>query len=265
MSDNTWKRFNDMHVTPEEEENVMKEAFGGYRNTSAYCLVYLADNVVQEELKTMVSRATPCASTDVLVERQHYAALIPPKLVEFAAVDNNNFYAQIEAFKFSTLLDYGIKCYKAKYDALERIMQNKSHKKISRKLDSFAMFLKYQPHAEKLLKWYLLDVSLKETGCCERLRDLNNEDKLAIIQNKLILMEKSYSIRHVKLSSSEMEELDMLLAQYMESYPIMIYYKFTMYAFISNQWKDACFGIKRILFVRLINFTYNNMGFRWKI
>ena len=38
---NVWRKFNDVTVTETTWEDVQRESIGGYRNTSAYCLLYV--------------------------------------------------------------------------------------------------------------------------------------------------------------------------------------------------------------------------------
>lgn len=38
-----WMKYNDISVTESSWEELMRDSFGGYRNTSAYCLMYVND------------------------------------------------------------------------------------------------------------------------------------------------------------------------------------------------------------------------------
>lgn len=230
---NTWNKFNDRVVTPESYDTVMQEAVGGSGNTSAYCLVYLSDSIIKQE----------AIAQKTLIEK------LPADLAEYAKIDNNLFDEQINSYNFNTNLSQAISQYRWKCEVTERIGNRKSSMGIPYRYDSFATYLKSEPHCDKLLKWYLLDISLKETGCCDNLRSLGDSPKVGLIQEKLSLMAKPFSFK-IGLTSSEKDELDKKLAQYMAIYPIMICYIFFIKSLLNGQFKDVCYAARKILFVK---------------
>ncbi len=255
VADNTWKRYNDINVTPETEQNVMREAIGGYGNASAYCLVYLSDNMVKEELASLEYGSASLTPGEFSIEREHYSGLLPMHLVDYVEADNNAFYNQIEEFKFNKYLTYSVNIYRDRYNLIERVTRGKSANRLVGLLDSFATFLKAESHSERLLKWYLLDTSLKESGTCMQFRELDDPHKLAKIQDKVSLLDKQYTFREMLLTKEEKIELDVKLAKYMELYPFTVCYKFVIRAFMTRRYIDACYGIRRLLFVKRINWV----------
>ena len=250
VGNDTWTRFNDSQVTPEEEENVWKEASGGVGNTNAYCLIYLADNVVQEEFNSiLMSLAKSTNNQEIQVERHHYYDMVPENLLEYAKEDNYAFYKQIEAYKFNKNLNLTMEKYKEKYDIVERAIHRNSIA-IPNYLDSFAIFLKSELENEYMLKWHLLDVSLRETECCPNLRELNSAGPISQIQDKMTLLPKPYSLTQIILTPTEKNELDIKLGHYLDNYPVMICYKLLIKSFLKEEWKNACYLACRILFVR---------------
>ena len=237
-------------VLPETYERVRQEAIGGHGNTSAYCLVYLADHIIQQGMRANKE----IAPQNIVVEKEYNITRLPSDLTEYVNNDNNLFKAQIDAYKFSTNLSFAISQYRWKYQVTERIASRKSSMGIPCRFDSFATYLKSEPHCDKLLRWNLLDISLKETGCCDNLRSLGDSPKLAVIQEKLSFLSKPYLFK-IGLSSSEKDDLDKKLAQYIGIYPIMICYTFFIKSLLNNELKDACYAARKILFVKQQNYS----------
>jgi len=249
VANNTWRRFNDINVLPESEQNVMREAIGGYGNTSAYCLVYLSDNMVEEELGSLQYGSASLTPGEYVVEREHYSGLLPVHLVEYVESDNSAFYTQIEEFKFNKYLINAVNIYRDRYNLIERVTRGKSANRLVGLLDSFGTFLKSEPHSERMLKWYLLDTSLKEISGSVQLRDIADPVKLAKIQDKLSLLDKQYIFSNLALSKEEKIDLDVKLAKYMELYPFTVCYKYVIRAFMTKKYVEACYGIRRLLFM----------------
>ena len=254
LVDNSWKRYNDMHITQEHEHNVMREALGGSNNASAYCLVYLADNIVQEEIKAMKSISTSKNPGDLIVDRAHYNALIPEHLRDFVEADNKAFYQQIGEFKFNTYLAYIIRNYKTRYDMIEKAANNTTFANLGSRFDSFAIFLKMEPNCERIFKWYILDSSFREMGSSWTLQGIRNPEKLIKIHDKLNLLSKPYAFSNLVLSPAEKQLLDEKFAKYMEIFPVTVVYKFVVNSFLGRRWKDGCYGVRYVLFVSLFNF-----------
>jgi len=267
LLDNSWRRFNDIEVTQEHESNVMKEALGGHNNTSAYCLVYLSDNVVKQELQAIKSAPNMNISQnseELSIERNHYNTLVPQKLKEYVEADNKVFYKQIGEFKFNTYLSYIIRNYKVRYDSVEKAVNNTTFSHLGSRLDSFATFLKMEPNCDRILKWYLLDTSFTEMGKSWTLQNIRDPEKLIKIHDKLSLLSKPYSFSNLVLTPQEKAQLDDKFAKYMELFPVTICYRFVIQSFLEKKWKEACYGVRRVLFVTLKNFLFILIYFRWQ-
>lgn len=55
---NRWMKYNDISVTKSTWEELERDSFGGYRNASAYCLMYINDKeqyLIQGNVMSMFS------------------------------------------------------------------------------------------------------------------------------------------------------------------------------------------------------------------
>ena len=80
---NTWKRYNDIQVTDEKEDVVMKEAFGGYNNANAYCLVYSNQKACDEDINTkqiLMDNKIFIEGKEIEVPKQYYTSLLSENL-----------------------------------------------------------------------------------------------------------------------------------------------------------------------------------------
>lgn len=55
-----WLKFNDVNVTAVTWEDVARESFGDSRNTSAYCLIYVADDGTWNEKGDVAECSSSC-------------------------------------------------------------------------------------------------------------------------------------------------------------------------------------------------------------
>ncbi|TSM28222.1 Ubiquitin carboxyl-terminal hydrolase 25 [Bagarius yarrelli] len=84
---NCWMKYNDISVTKSSWEELVRDSFGGYRNASAYCLMYINDKkpfLVQEEFDKETGQVL--SGLDKL----------PPDLKEYVKEDNQNFEREVE-------------------------------------------------------------------------------------------------------------------------------------------------------------------------
>lgn len=82
-----WMKYNDISVTKSSWEELVRDSFGGYRNASAYCLMYINDKkpfLVQEEFDKETGQVL--SGLDML----------PPDLKEYVKEDNQNFERELE-------------------------------------------------------------------------------------------------------------------------------------------------------------------------
>ncbi|XP_025059118.1 ubiquitin carboxyl-terminal hydrolase 25 isoform X3 [Alligator sinensis] len=82
-----WMKYNDISVTKSTWEELERDSFGGYRNASAYCLMYINDKeqyLMQEEFNKETGQMLVGMDT------------LPPDLREYVKEDNKRFEKEIE-------------------------------------------------------------------------------------------------------------------------------------------------------------------------
>lgn len=82
-----WMKYNDIAVTKSSWEELVRDSFGGYRNASAYCLMYINDKaqfLIQEEFNKETGQALVGLET------------LPPDLRDFVEEDNQRFEKELE-------------------------------------------------------------------------------------------------------------------------------------------------------------------------
>uniref|UniRef100_H0X9P3 Ubiquitin carboxyl-terminal hydrolase 25 n=1 Tax=Otolemur garnettii TaxID=30611 RepID=H0X9P3_OTOGA len=82
-----WMKYNDIAVTKSSWEELVRDSFGGYRNASAYCLMYINDKaqfLIQEEFNKETGQALVGIET------------LPPDLRDFVEEDNKRFEKELE-------------------------------------------------------------------------------------------------------------------------------------------------------------------------
>ncbi|KAM9320498.1 ubiquitin carboxyl-terminal hydrolase 25 [Gastrophryne carolinensis] len=82
-----WMKYNDISVTKSSWEELERDSFGGYRNASAYCLMYINEHeqhLIQEEYDKETGQVL--AGMDTL----------PPDLKDFVKEDNRRFEKELE-------------------------------------------------------------------------------------------------------------------------------------------------------------------------
>ncbi|KAK7120790.1 hypothetical protein R3I94_020695 [Phoxinus phoxinus] len=82
-----WMKYNDISVTKSSWEELVRDSFGGYRNASAYCLMYIDDKkpfLIEEEFDKETGQML--SSLDKL----------PPDLKEYVEGDNKLFEREME-------------------------------------------------------------------------------------------------------------------------------------------------------------------------
>ncbi|PIO32158.1 hypothetical protein AB205_0002990, partial [Aquarana catesbeiana] len=82
-----WMKYNDISVTKSSWEELERDSFGGYRNASAYCLMYINEHeqhLIQEEYDKETGQVLSGMDT------------LPPDLKEFVKEDNRRFEKELE-------------------------------------------------------------------------------------------------------------------------------------------------------------------------
>ncbi|NXD83791.1 UBP25 hydrolase, partial [Halcyon senegalensis] len=84
---NRWMKYNDISVTKSTWEELERDSFGGYRNASAYCLMYINDKeqyLIQEELNKETGQILVGMDT------------LPSDLRDYVKEDNKRFEKELE-------------------------------------------------------------------------------------------------------------------------------------------------------------------------
>ncbi|XP_062982823.1 ubiquitin carboxyl-terminal hydrolase 25 isoform X3 [Elgaria multicarinata webbii] len=82
-----WMKYNDISVTKSTWEELERDSFGGYRNASAYCLMYINDKepfLIQEEFNKETGHMVVGMDT------------LPPDLKDYVKEDNKRFGKELE-------------------------------------------------------------------------------------------------------------------------------------------------------------------------
>uniref|UniRef100_A0A8D2L2U7 Ubiquitin carboxyl-terminal hydrolase 25 n=1 Tax=Varanus komodoensis TaxID=61221 RepID=A0A8D2L2U7_VARKO len=82
-----WMKYNDISVTKSTWEELERDSFGGYRNASAYCLMYINDKepfLIQEEFNKETGHMVVGMDT------------LPPDLRDYVKEDNKRFEKELE-------------------------------------------------------------------------------------------------------------------------------------------------------------------------
>ncbi|XP_067399321.1 ubiquitin carboxyl-terminal hydrolase 25 isoform X4 [Emydura macquarii macquarii] len=82
-----WMKYNDISVTKSTWEELERDSFGGYRNASAYCLMYINDKeqfLIQEEFNKETGQMLLGMDT------------LPPDLKDYVKEDNMRFEKELE-------------------------------------------------------------------------------------------------------------------------------------------------------------------------
>ena len=238
-----WKRFNDIHVADENEENVFKEAVGGNGNVSAYCLVYLSDHIIQDELNSKVNAMEIQDNKIIEIERKHYLDILPMDLVAEVEADNIVFHEEIEEYKFNSYLKSIIDTYKTRFDRITQAVENKDKKAVPSYLNSFGCYLKNVGSVEEVLKWYIVDTTLQDSPKKVKLHDLKNSPRLIkLLEDRLSSLAKPYGFKHLVLSNSEEGLLTSNLKDFTQEHMVVIYCQFYIISMLEERWKDACYA-----------------------
>mmetsp|Transcript_34460 Transcript_34460/g.31154 ORF Transcript_34460/g.31154 Transcript_34460/m.31154 type:complete len:105 (+) Transcript_34460:1041-1355(+) len=103
-------------------------------------------------------------------------------------------------------------------------MSSRTAKSPPAHLNSFGCFLKNDNRFEGLFKFYLLDVSLKDSGMNMNLRDLKNQPRLLkILEQRISSLNRPYGLSHLTLTKEEENVIDCKLAEYSAEYPVILY------------------------------------------
>lgn len=260
----TWKRFNDHHVSEEKEEVVLTEALGGFGNMSAYCLVYISDENIQEELNLNTTELKDLFAREEIgvdVEKHYYKKLLTPILTQEVIADNISFQDEVEEFQTTSYVKSLVEKYKYRYNMVSKALQTKSSSSPPVHLNSFGYFLKADSYCEGALKWYILDSVLQtsQDSCPIKdipklsLKNLKDLPQLFLkLQQQVSSHPKPFNLSSLTLTSQIENQLEIKLAEYNAEYPVLIYTKFILKSFLNENWQEACYATK--LFFNVISF-----------
>jgi hypothetical protein len=242
-------------VTEEKEEIVLKEAFGGFANVSAYCLVYLSDDEVKADKAYIEQAQGIIDEKEIPVERKYYSKFMNIKLIEEVEADNVAFHEEIEEYKFNTALKNIVDTYKERYDIIDKAVKADEPKKCSIKYDSFAHYLKSDVTFEGLFKWYTLDNVLRDSPLQLNLKQLKGTPKLKSLESRVNAISKPHAFNHLTLTDSEESKLEVKLVEYNTHLPSAYYTKLMIEAMFDERMMDFLYDVRCITEVHLILFV----------
>ncbi|XP_041030186.1 ubiquitin carboxyl-terminal hydrolase 28 isoform X2 [Carcharodon carcharias] len=86
-SQNMWLKYNDVSVAESSWEELQRDSYGGSRNASAYCLMYIDDNLPQ-----LIGEDTD-VETGQILKAIH---ALPPELRQYVREDNQHFMQELD-------------------------------------------------------------------------------------------------------------------------------------------------------------------------
>ncbi|XP_078055141.1 ubiquitin carboxyl-terminal hydrolase 28 isoform X3 [Mustelus asterias] len=86
-SQNMWLKYNDVSVAESSWEELQRDSYGGSRNASAYCLMYINDNLPQ-----LIAEETD-VETGQILKAIH---ALPPELRQYVREDNQHFTQELD-------------------------------------------------------------------------------------------------------------------------------------------------------------------------
>ncbi|XP_067910164.1 ubiquitin carboxyl-terminal hydrolase 28 isoform X1 [Heterodontus francisci] len=86
-SQNMWLKYNDVSVAESSWEELQQDSYGGSRNASAYCLMYIDDNLPQ-----LIAEDTD-VETGQILKAIH---ALPPELRQYVREDNRHFMQELD-------------------------------------------------------------------------------------------------------------------------------------------------------------------------
>jgi ubiquitin carboxyl-terminal hydrolase 25/28 len=252
-----WKRYNDLQVSEEKEEIVMRESLGGCNNSNAYCLCYMSEKSYKEGnnwRQSYLQTQMIIEGKDIEIPKQHYSSLLSEHLRMEVDEDNLVFAEEIKEYKFQNFLKNVLEEYQKRYDAITQSYQQTKNQEAKNNLppqyNSFALYLKNDPGYEKILKWYLLDTTLKDMPHQAepyKLREMKKHPlELRILENRISSLPKTYALTNLVLAPEDEWKIDAKLAQYLNDIPKVIYLNFMTESSINENWMDFAASLKKL-------------------
>jgi hypothetical protein len=200
-----WRKYNDEMVTEVSEKSVLQEAIGNSINpTSAYFLIYAAQNYLKEEMKRIDEHAVNSKSfispnlSDIM---NYYHALIPNKIMLEISKDNleNNLY--LINGKSAMICNEIVKEYRRRYG---KLISNKT-------LSQYPYWNLVSWLESKELKYYkyvLLDSIIREMNESTVTLDMLDRNSFFFkMLSKAMGIESNCSLAYLNLDSKESQQI----------------------------------------------------------
>lgn len=130
LKTNVWRKFNDINISEEVEQHVIKEA-RGVNYTSAYYLVYAQEDVL---VPSEVAAETPLRNYEISSNDTYmtdfYSSLIPNEQRAKVKLENAQMYQEIEQYKMGAFANRVVDSYTKKFEVCnEGFRKTKGDKK----------------------------------------------------------------------------------------------------------------------------------------
>lgn len=256
-----WRKYNDIQITEETEENVFQSAIGDPTSAaSAYGLIY-----VSKERKMQGNASAPFlrqfSLTDSNIEQVKaevapekimdvYSSLLPPKLKKEVYEDNAKLENEISEFRAGSLVKKVGDTFNSRFETLMQVKDQKPFEK-TYPLFNFICYLDSQKNP--LFKWQLLDVTLKD--------NLEGQIGLEVLEQDDPIYKKLQStfMKNCKnkpsgliLSKNEAYNLDVTKGSYIKALTEKTTYEYLVNNLLASKWESShqaiCFYMENKLY-----------------
>lgn len=178
----TYRRYNDHNVSDVTEERVREESIGGLGNISAYCLIYVNEEIYKTCCNPNLQKYE--LQYRDKVAQDEYNKIVPADLAELVYIENDDLMRTIEETEASEKAKEIMDLYDKRMEILTKFMEEFKNKVNLLYVSSIAQFFYVppkKPQEEKSLlgKWLLLHICVREkTGKEDGLAGLKEENPL---------------------------------------------------------------------------------------
>ncbi|KAL4443149.1 hypothetical protein ABPG74_002216 [Tetrahymena malaccensis] len=234
VSTKKWWRYNDIQVSEETEENVFKEALGGWGKASAYSLIYVKEEVaIPPQAKGrpirlhLASNTVNQLSASQVRTVDYYTSIIPEDLLNNLCVENLKFQEEIEEYKATNTSRQIIDMYTRRFELNNECARkgDDARKKVKGSpppFIQFCVYLKLHPKNDKgqfddLIKWLILDSCVREhyknTQSLNNLTDKKLEDKL---KQQIASLGNFKAPKSIKISSENSDTIEQINSEFIK-------------------------------------------------
>ncbi|CAD8097227.1 unnamed protein product [Paramecium primaurelia] len=225
---NKWFKFNDIRVTEETREKVFQDAIGVKPGINAYLLVYLKDELVQEEIKYPKRLYKTSTEQDYLQDT--YGSFLNQNQIESIKRENQLFQNEIEDYKQARIIERIAEAYQTRFEFVNeqfRTIVNKTQNIKFKPLftQNFPIYIKCKvtqqsnqnTQYDNLIKWIILDSALREVqenkeGIFGGQISENFQNKII---NKFVAQFNEFKRPTSKLTLSEQNDLNKFEQEYL--------------------------------------------------